>query len=198
LYRRPDAALLERWIPADWQKDYVGGPAALMLVDYLHSDAGPYRELLFVPGRFRIHGKAWPMITRIVVSTWESVANGRINWAIPKETAQFQVEQSGNETRWRVEQDDHVLADVTVRAVGPSLPITTSIMPDRWATVAQPRKDEILFTHLKSSGRGRVGRITEADFGGDRFPDLGGERPLLASVVAPFRMHFPEPVVKPL
>ncbi|MDX1572342.1 MAG: hypothetical protein R3200_17805, partial [Xanthomonadales bacterium] len=40
LYRRPDAALLERWIPADWQKDYVGGPAALMLVDYLHSDAG--------------------------------------------------------------------------------------------------------------------------------------------------------------
>ncbi len=53
---------------------------------------GPYDELIYVPGLFSRRSPSdqqqpveyFPAITRIYVSTDESVYNGRKNWGIPK------------------------------------------------------------------------------------------------------------------
>ena len=196
LYRKPSDAVLERWVPGALRASYVGGPAAIMLVDYAESGAGPYQELLFVPGRFSVAGGVFPVITRIVVSTWESVANGRLNWAIPKEVADFRVAREGRQEQWRVEQDGELLADLRFRALGVRMPVTTALLPAAWATVAQPRGNEFLLTRLSAVGRCRLAGRVEARFGAERFPDLGERRPRLAVVTDPFRMIFPVPVVR--
>ena len=54
---------------------FAGGLGAVMLLDYTSSDVGPYRELLFVPGRYSLGGRRCYSISRIYVSTPESVAN---------------------------------------------------------------------------------------------------------------------------
>ena len=164
----------------------------MMLVDYASSGVGPYRELLFVPGRFRIAGRKYPVITRIVVSTQASVDSGRANWAIPKEIADFQIEESARDQRWKVTQNDDVLYEVSVVTRGPALPVTTRILPKSWATVAQPRDETFLLTHLQSRGWARLARLTIHD-SVHGFPDLSKGRLMLAAAIGRFRMTFPVP-----
>lgn len=70
---------------------------------------GPYDELIYVPGLFSRRPRQplrtgrtaaepieyFPSITRIYVSTDESVYNGRKNWGIPKCVSRSSVQFSG-------------------------------------------------------------------------------------------------------
>ena len=76
-------------VPEFLKGKFVGGFGALMLVDYEESNAGPYGEMLFIPGKFKFKNKRLDTISKIYVSTMESVVNGRNNWGIPKERADF-------------------------------------------------------------------------------------------------------------
>lgn len=54
--------------------------------------AGPYDELLYVPGYFNFKSEAGKdnfalSVTRIYVSAPASVKNGRANWGVPSELA---------------------------------------------------------------------------------------------------------------
>ncbi|TKA51689.1 hypothetical protein B0A53_05394 [Rhodotorula sp. CCFEE 5036] len=84
-------APLERGTEADQSDRFHGGVGFVMLVRYKTSDVGPYDELIYVPGLFSRRSSSqqqapveyFPAITRIYVSTNESVYNGRKNWGIP-------------------------------------------------------------------------------------------------------------------
>lgn len=66
------------------------------------SGVGPYRELLFIPGAFHINGRYTFSIPKIYVSTETSVNSGIKNWGIPKEVADFTVEdQADGSTLYR-------------------------------------------------------------------------------------------------
>ncbi|GAA6057593.1 hypothetical protein JCM3770_005402 [Rhodotorula araucariae] len=87
-------APLERDSQADLGDRFHGGVGMVLILRYATSDAGPYDELMYVPGLFsRPGGGDKPeysfAITRIYVSTDASVANGRRNWGIPKHRADF-------------------------------------------------------------------------------------------------------------
>jgi hypothetical protein len=90
LLRLPEAAARPRHMPPELQAAAARRAVDVMFVDYADSPAGPYRELLYMPGRLTLPGgrKAWS-VTRIYVSTWDSVVNGRRNWGIPKDLAEF-------------------------------------------------------------------------------------------------------------
>ncbi|GAA5999093.1 uncharacterized protein JCM10292_003322 [Rhodotorula paludigena] len=103
----PDASYadLEKGTPADLSDRFHGGVGFVMIVRYTTGDAGPYDELMYVPGLFSRSGAKdgdKPQydfaITRIYVSTDESVANGRRNWGIPKHRADFSFTPSGSST----------------------------------------------------------------------------------------------------
>lgn len=90
-------APLERGTEADQSDRFHGGVGFVMLVRYKTSNVGPYDELIYVPGLFSRRSPSdqqqpveyFPAITRIYVSTDESVYNGRKNWGIPKHRADF-------------------------------------------------------------------------------------------------------------
>ncbi|KAG0146714.1 hypothetical protein CROQUDRAFT_657067 [Cronartium quercuum f. sp. fusiforme G11] len=72
---------------------FRGGMGTIQIIRYHSSPIGPYDELMIVPGEFalpdELHRGPLPRITRIYVSTLQSVFSGRLNWNVPKHLAQF-------------------------------------------------------------------------------------------------------------
>ncbi len=180
-------------VPPQLRERYSGGIGAVMLVDYGRSPVGPYGELLFIPGRFTLNGARWASITRIFVSSQDSVDAGRRNWAIPKELAPFRFETSGDgQKQILVGTDEEPIARVELDPYGPRFPLHTALLPfPLW----QPDGNRVLLTRFQGKGRGRLARVTTVQTDGIRFPDVSGGRLLAAVFVDPFKVTFPEPQV---
>jgi Acetoacetate decarboxylase (ADC) len=163
--------------------------SCLMYVDYAQSGCGPYRELLFIPGAFPFDdGRRHLTISRIVVSTWDSVVNGRNNWGIPKDRADFEVEQGGTdgrEERVRVTSDGRELCDLRFGMLrfAPPLPVH--------AALAQRFRGRTYYYAPEARGRVRPGRLLSWRFDSALFPDLAGAAVIAAFKVESFRMSFP-------
>jgi Acetoacetate decarboxylase (ADC) len=201
LYRFSRAFLArESTMPASVRSSFVGGVGALMLVTYTHSDCGPYRELLLIPGSFRLQGKVRPSITRIVVSTEVSVVNGRKNWGIPKFLSSFDVTRADDGTEsWRVSDGTRVIFAGSVKTVPytPSLPIHSALIPN---TIAQAFQSQLFVTKVSASGWGRPCKLTVGEDAHASEVDLSGERPLLGVGIRvdPFQMTFQVPAIHAL
>ncbi|KAJ7512838.1 hypothetical protein B0H11DRAFT_2213395 [Mycena galericulata] len=72
--------------------EFTGGLGLVQVVSYTESPVGPYDELIYIPGRWKYaNGTSAFRITRIYVSSRESTMNGRKNWNIPKQVANFEI-----------------------------------------------------------------------------------------------------------
>lgn len=132
---------------------FKGGLGMIQLLRYSSTPAGPYDEMIIIPGAFKPpKSKNTPSslkkdhirITRIYVSQKETTYNGRRNWNIPKHLAKFSFTDipadSTKKTPAQVKIEvfpEHYNKSTTpfftttvVRARGwPSLPMTTTLMP---------------------------------------------------------------------
>lgn len=162
--------------------------ALVMLVDYGESPVGPYRELLFLEDF---------SIRRIYVSTEESAVNGRENWGIPKEVADFAVERRGRTEQVHVTLGGRTVADLTVGIGRPPLPITTSLLPRAWRNLVQPWEGRTYRTTLSGRGVVRPARLLKARIEPELFPDLTRGRLLAAVHASRFKLVFPEARVSP-
>lgn len=184
------------FIPAELAPHLVSTIGTVMFVDYASSPVGPYHELLFVPGRFTIHGQPRFSVTKIYVSTWESIVNGRENWRIPKELAQFEVTKTGREERLQVWSNGECWADLTFAVRSLKLPITTSFIPAAWRTLAQPDPEKIFYTTLSGRGQASPATVLHSHLNPTFFPDFAQARLLSAVKVTQFQMTFPTPELK--
>ena len=98
-----------------------------MMVDYLDSPVGPYREILASPVLHAPGKRIGPMprmaVPFIAVDSEPSVHGGRVHWQLPKVLAEFDgdVQQKFTATGdgWRVRSD--------TRMLGPRLPIAGAL-----------------------------------------------------------------------
>jgi len=168
-----------------------GKLGTMMYVNYESSNAGPYQELLFIPGQFDFKGKSHRSITKIYVSTWESVVNGNVNWGIPKEQADFQVDQQGGFTTVKVSQAGHVFAEFKFKEMGFKLPINTRYVPAGLRTLAQHRDGKTFFYTPSSKGHVKLGALVTSKFDQHYFPDLSQATVLGTARIPDFEMVFP-------
>lgn len=168
-----------------------GGLGVMMLVDYHTSDVGPYREILFSPGRLAHVGRTGYSISRIYVDSVPSVLNGQDNWGIPKEFAEFEVQRLGRGMeRIQVFRDQRRFVDITLRASGLRVPVNAALLPP----IVQRRDNRTFITRLRAGGMAQLGRVVSfAVDDVDLFPPLHRLRPLLVTRVSGFRMTFPIP-----
>jgi hypothetical protein len=165
-----------------------------MYVDYAESGCGPYRELLFIPGAFPCDdGRRHLSISRILVSTWDSVVNGRNNWGIPKDRADFEVRQDGRDEVVRVTSDGRELCELRLATLrfAPPLPVHSGIVPAALRTMAQRFRGNSYYYAPEARGRVRPGRLVSWRFDSALFPDLSGAAVAAALRVESFRMTFP-------
>ncbi|MGD0278547.1 MAG: acetoacetate decarboxylase family protein [Smithella sp.] len=177
------------FLPKEEGIDIAGGLGALMIVDYESSDAGPYSELLFIPGKLHINGGRWHRITKIYVSTMDSVLNGRKNWSIPKELADFNFSRHGNIEEVEVSTGGRIFFRAGMKVWGPRFPVSTKLLP---FPLMQGEKGSYLNTSFSGSGWGRFASLRSIDADQDFFPDLSLVKPLAAVFVDPFKIVFPE------
>jgi hypothetical protein len=177
---------------ADYQREtHCLGLGAMMLVDYQTSGVGPYHELLFIPALFRIKNQYVFSISKIYVSSEQSVVNGRHHWGIPKELAQFTVSSPDpTQEKWEVAlPSGEVFFSVNLRKHSFTLPISTSLLPLR---VIQQKPHG--FTLTRPSAKGRACRVTPSRWGihPDYFPNAA-ELPLISALhISSLSMVFPE------
>jgi len=183
------------FLPPEFAGQCRGGHALLMFVDYAQSDCGPYHELLLIPGSFPFRdGRRHLSISRILVSTWDSVVNGRRNWGIPKDRADFDVRygvDGGREDHIVLRDGGRVMADLHFRSWPLSLPVFGGIVPERLRTLAQRHAGADYFYAPSSRGWIRPGKVVSWKFDPELFPDLAGARVVAALKIPSFHMTFP-------
>lgn len=168
---------------------------AVMLVDYRESPVGPYHELLFLAGRnlrWRNHRFS---ITRIYVSTEASAVNGRENWSIPKQTAEFEVIPKGDGTRRVIVlRGGSAEVDLTV-APGKGLPMPALSLaaPPSWRTITQFRDGRPVVTRMSGRGWLRPAKLIDFRSMPRLFPDVNQGELVAGFQVDDFRLRFPKP-----
>ena len=192
LYHLPAAFNHQFGFMADYQKaGYKGGIGAVMLVDYKSSDVGPYYELLYIPGLFYIGGKLTFSISKIYVSSYDSLWNARENWAIPKELAQFKVTTLPDGShRFQASQQDHQFLEVALKPKGWQIPFTSKLLPLSRIT-QQNHLGDLLLTPITLKGQVRFCssevKFSEPDF----FPPIHQLKPIVTLTIQDFSMIFP-------
>ena len=173
--------------------------AWMMFVDYEQADCGPYRELLFIPGRADFHGGRFLTISKIYVSSMSSVENGRQNWGIPKEMAEFDVRHDhAGRSEVRVTRDGRTVAELVFRPRGPRLPMLVHWLPKRLLTLGQQLDGcEFIYTP-EARGKIRWAEMVRATSDAELFPDLAAGKLLACFEVPEFRMVFPRSRIRSL
>jgi Acetoacetate decarboxylase (ADC) len=172
------------------QTTYRGWVGAVMLVDYHTSGVGPYRELLFIPGLFSLANRTTFSISKIYVSTHDSIHNGIENWGIPKELADFSIttHPDGSKT-YLVSQAGEPFFQVRVGAGRLAFPLNTNLMPG--FRLIQQRRGELLLTTPVAIGTGRFASLSNLVVDSNYFPDIQQGTRLSAIAVSDFTMVFP-------
>ncbi|MBC8162908.1 MAG: acetoacetate decarboxylase family protein [Roseiflexaceae bacterium] len=187
LYRFP-RAFAEPWLPPELRQAFLGGIGAVMCVDYHSANCGPYRELLFVPGAFRLGGRIFFNVSTIYVSTEVSVQSGRANWGIPKQLADFEV--APGLRQFTASRDGVPFFRAAVRGHGPFFPANTAWSPAQPALV-QPWAGKWLRTRPGGRGAVQLAGVEQIEINGAHFPDIGQLRPLAALRAHGFELRFP-------
>ena len=189
-----DCGSLAHFMPKEDHGTYQGGLGALILVDYESSNVGPYKEILFIPGKFSLGGKPRHAISRIWVSTQESVVSGRANWGIPKDLASFSIhrESRGHEI-WSVcEREKKPFFEAEIRYGSAPFPVHTAALP---MPLLQTWRGNRFLTRFRGFGLGRLAKLDRVTIDTEIFPDLAHKKPLLGIEVSPFRLTFPKPEI---
>jgi hypothetical protein len=189
----PESFVREQGFLADFQRDsYRGYIGTVMLVDYHTSRVGPYRELLFIPGLFSLGGRTSFSISKIYVSTYESVWNGIENWGIPKEQADFNLTTLPNGTRvFEVSQNGRLFFSARVKPWSFRFPVSTALLPG--FQVVQQRRNDLLLTQPEATGKGRLASLKDVEIDSAYFPDIRRGTVLSTIAVEDFTMTFPIP-----
>ena len=179
---------------ADYQQDrFLGYVGTVMLVDYKTSGVGPYQELLFIPGVFTFNWKKMFSISKIYVSSRDSVYNGIENWGIPKEYADFdwQINPDGSEDI-SVSIEGKQFFKTTIKKGFISFPIKT-VLP---LTIVQKLRKDLILTHPTAKGKATLASIKSMEVDRNFFPDISKVSPLITMKVKDFEMNFKVPLVK--
>lgn len=181
-------------LPEFLKGSFAGGFGALMLVDYSTSDAGPYGELLLIPGKFKHQGKKLNTISKIYVSTMASVENGRRNWGIPKEPAEFSFQSIGSHTeKVCVFSQEGTIAEFTLESGKLSFPVNTKLFP---FPLVQQHEGKYYYTTFQGSGTGKLAKLKDIRINSQLFPDISGFKPIVAIKAEPFKITFPAATIE--
>lgn len=165
------------------------GIGALMLVDYQTSPVGPYRELLYIPGVFKLSGHYVFSISKIYVSSMNSQWNGVENWGIPKEVADFGIEKvNEKEEEWTVSRNNKTIFSVNLSKGGLKFPLSTALFPLR---IGQQQRESLLITEPEAKGKGQL--VKSANWYSDPhyFPSSEDATLLMSMAIHDFAMEFP-------
>ena len=188
---------LERHLPKFSDKFAFVSLPIIMLVDYQSSEAGPYFELLFIPGRLDTpDGQFWH-ISKIYVSTEISVVNGINNWGIPKELANFHFTKYATGHKVSVELNSKTkIAEFDLSFSDFKIPVTTAIVPGGLMNFRQQIDNKLFDYSISANGKIAFGSTKRVATNPDFFPKISLSNIRMTFGVPDFNLQFPVANVK--
>ena len=194
LFRHSKSFLSESGFLNDYQRLHLkSGFGAVILADYQQSDVGPYRELMFIPGIFKISGHYTFSISKTYVSTQDSRWNGVENWGIPKEVADFSIltgEESEKDETWVVSRNQKPIFSVDLHRHRFGFPVSSALLPFR---IGQVVKDSLMLTEPSIKARGQFVRTEGWYAHPDFFPPVDQSSLITSVSLRNFTIEFPAP-----
>lgn len=179
-------------------RDQLKAPlSVLMYVNYTHSNAGPYQELLYIPGTAQFKNRRLPTISNIVVSSASSVKNGRINWGIPKQFCNFESSLGAGGSRQDIQlhQQGQAQFELAYTGKGFEFPITTGLIPGFLKTLGQHWQGQEFIYSPSARGKARFATLHTLNSLGEAFPETRLDEVKLAIEITRFEMTFPVPQI---
>lgn len=191
VYHFPRAFLRQYGFLAPYQKPSLKGwVGAVIMADYQNTPVGPYKELLFVPGFFKLHGKLRFSVSKAYVSTYDSVWNGQQNWGVPKEQADFRVQKRADGSHlFDVAMGSNVFFHADLRAGGLGFPLSSRVIP--FFRLAQELNDQLFRFRPRIEGKAQLSFVSELDIQDSYFPPVQELAPLAILHMKDFKMRFP-------
>jgi hypothetical protein len=190
--RGAPATMRTEFVPDSLAASLSGPLGFLVCVDYERAPCGPYRELLLVPGWMLFEDQRRHLsISRILVSTWESVVNGRANWGISKDRADFRIDHGTTDRIVVGDRAEQICALQFTPARGPRLPLHTALIPRRYTCLALLHAGRTFYYRPSARGAMRACRLLDWQFAPKFFPDLRGTRVLMSLRLERCAMTFP-------
>ncbi|WP_052354349.1 acetoacetate decarboxylase family protein [Flectobacillus major] len=195
VYKFPKDFVLSNGFLEDYQQQrFIGYWGTIMLVNYHSSNVGPYQELLFCPGLFTFNWSKMLSISKIFVSTQASVDNGRANWGIPKELAQFEWQKIGHKHHIKVMSNNQMVFSCEAQHGSMSIPISTSYLS---LTIAQKKEQDLLITQPTATGKASFAKTLSRHTNATLFPDVTPYSSWLSIYIHDLSMVFHPSAVKP-
>jgi hypothetical protein len=183
--------LSDAGIPHELRGIYHNLFNVMLVADCRESPVGPYRELLYVPGRFRFSFDDERLsVTRSYISTQAGAMNRRANWNVPSKLSEISI---------RSDHPDHAAFSVgrdgfaafSFELFGPELPINGKVIPEAFRIFGQLRKDVTLLHSLSVTGTMRAARFTPHSFDTSMFPDMKKRELIAAIKISDFLLELP-------
>ena len=185
----------ESFIDPKLKSSRRGRLAYIAFADYQSSDVGPYHELLYVGGSLKFGQQRHHSISKIYVSTQDSIDNGQRNWGIPKEKAYFAVKYGtdNQDTVQMTTESGETIAKLHFSHHLLRVPVNTRLAPTKLRTLAQDWQGQRLFFPLEAQGHIKPALLQEAHVDKRYFPDFTQGRVLACFKVTDFNLVFPVP-----
>lgn len=174
-------------LPKHLKDKFKGGLGCIILGNYTSTPVGPYRELLFIPGKFQKTKKQ--AITLAYSSTEASTQNGRSNWGIPTEIVQIHWDEEKKSDSVRISKSGKPVFSAEFESLPITFPVSTALFPLR---ICQTWNHLKYFTRLTGFGWAKLAKIKKLELNPALFPDIRGISPVMAIKIAPFQMRLPE------
>jgi len=179
------------FLPPFLNYSFKGGFGAIMIVDYLDSNLGPYQELLFIPGKFNHNKKKYYSITKIFVSSMESVVNGRNNWGIPKQLADFKY--NNDFTDISVDIEGINIFNFSSDFDFFKIPVNTKLFS---FPLLQRLNKKDYYTKFKGKGFAKFSKTKTIESNPELFPDINNKKRIASFRIENFDIQFPKANIK--
>ena len=187
MYRFPEDFVREScFLPDEWKILKWSGIGYVMLVDYTESPAGPYRELLVIPGKARLSKVKLRTVSKIYVDSFDSMYDGRSNWGLAKELTDFKWTQK--ERRHLIQVGFGPWLEIRLEVGSIPFPVDSRMLPIKLYQELEGKRFRV---SPVGRGIGRFSLIKDVKVDPLYFPELNVLEPLAAIYVDPFRLTFP-------
>jgi hypothetical protein len=185
------------FVPPSLEGKRRGRMAYVLFADHQAADCGPYQELLVAPAVYDFGEGTYPTITKIYVSNYDCVVNGRRNWGLPNDRADFAIERGrDNVDTIRVSREGRMVAQIRVKPYGLTFPVTSALLPAELRTVMQHWHGRTYRFTLSAKGNLRMAKLIDWSFDPELFPDLARGKVWMAGYFPRFDMTFPAAIVR--
>lgn len=195
VYKFPKEFIHENSFMEEYQrKRFLGYLGTVILVDYHTSNVGKYYELLFIPGMFTFDWEKVFSISKIYVSSEDSIFNGNRNWGIPKEKADFEwIRNDLGRDEVTVKLDGNPIFEIQFNKSYLNFPIKSNFYSFK---LAQKSVEDLMITRFNFKGTAKLSKINKVKVDKKYFPETSSLSALFTFQLNDFQMDFGVPNIK--